>query len=404
MARPLDYSEWRRILKDLPLPAAILDRDAFDRNVALFAGLVQENGSGQSLRLATKSIRVPELMRRILSFGPPYRGLMTYTVRETAFLAEIGFDDFLVAYPTCQPDEWRLARRIHEDGKTIRLMVDSIEAARGLSRVMAGASRPLPVTLDVDMSLRYLGGRAHLGVRRSPIRSVRQVCDFFDAARELTGIEPVGLMGYEAQLAGLPDRNPFEPWMNGIKRLVRRASVTAVRDLRERIALELKARGHVLQIFNGGGTGSANLSPREPWLTEVTVGSGFVCSHLFSYFRNVAPEPALFFALATVRSSDPGWVTCQGGGYVASGPPGWDKIPIPYLPDGVHLLPGEACGEVQTPLRLEPDCALTVGEPVLFRHAKAGELAEHFREYLLVSGGEIVGRAPTYRGLEQCFL
>jgi len=40
---------------------------------------------------------------------------------------------------------------------------------------------------------------------------------------------------------------------------------------------------------------------------------------------------------------------------------------------------------------------------VLFRHAKAGELAERFNEYLLVAGGEIVDRVPTYRGLGCCF-
>jgi len=41
---------------------------------------------------------------------------------------------------------------------------------------------------------------------------------------------------------------------------------------------------------------------------------------------------------------------------------------------------------------------------VFFRHAKAGELAEHVLEYLLVDGDRIVGRAPTYRGLGLCFL
>jgi D-serine deaminase-like pyridoxal phosphate-dependent protein len=38
------------------------------------------------------------------------------------------------------------------------------------------------------------------------------------------------------------------------------------------------------------------------------------------------------------------------------------------------------------------------------RHAKAGELAEHFTEYLIVRGDKIAARAPTYRGLGKCFL
>ena len=35
---------------------------------------------------------------------------------------------------------------------------------------------------------------------------------------------------------------------------------------------------------------------------------------------------------------------------------------------------------------------------------EVGELAEHFREYLLVEDGRVVGHAPTYRGCGECFL
>jgi D-serine deaminase-like pyridoxal phosphate-dependent protein len=48
--------------------------------------------------------------------------------------------------------------------------------------------------------------------------------------------------------------------------------------------------------------------------------------------------------------------------------------------------------------------SVRLGDPVFFRHAKAGELAEHFAEYLLVRGSRIEGRVPTYRGMGKCFL
>ncbi len=110
------------------------------------------------------------------------------------------------------------------------------------------------------------------------------------------------------------------------------------------------------------------------------------------------------FALEVTRKPTPAMVTCLGGGYVASGSAGLDKVPRPYLPAGLTLLPDEMAGEVQTPLRLPVGLDLTLGEPVIFRHSKAGELAERFREYLLVRGAEVVARVPTYRGEEQCFL
>jgi len=136
----------------------------------------------------------------------------------------------------------------------------------------------------------------------------------------------------------------------------------------------------------------------------VTVGSGFVDSHLFDGYRGLGLEPAAFFALQVVRRPGPGLVTCHGGGYIASGSAGPSRLPIPALPPGLSLLSLEGAGEVQTPLELGRGRELSLGDPVFFRHAKAGELAEHFEEYVLIRGDRIEGRAPTYRGLGKCFL
>jgi D-serine deaminase-like pyridoxal phosphate-dependent protein len=47
--------------------------------------------------------------------------------------------------------------------------------------------------------------------------------------------------------------------------------------------------------------------------------------------------------------------------------------------------------------------SLAPGDPLLFRHAKAGELCERFNELLLIAGGRVVDTAPTYRGEGRCF-
>ncbi|HEY3553421.1 MAG TPA: amino acid deaminase/aldolase, partial [Solirubrobacterales bacterium] len=61
-------------------------------------------------------------------------------------------------------------------------------------------------------------------------------------------------------------------------------------------------------------------------------------------------------------------------------------------------------GEVQTPLLGEPAGSLTVGDRVYLRHAKAGELCEHFDTLFLVEGDQIVDEVPTYRGEGKAFL
>jgi D-serine deaminase-like pyridoxal phosphate-dependent protein len=42
------------------------------------------------------------------------------------------------------------------------------------------------------------------------------------------------------------------------------------------------------------------------------------------------------------------------------------------------------------------------GDPILFRHAKAGELAERFRTLHLIAGGRVLDEVPTYRGQGLC--
>jgi D-serine deaminase-like pyridoxal phosphate-dependent protein len=216
----------------------------------------------------------------------------------------------------------------------------------------------------------------------------------------------VGLLCYEAQIAGMGDASPFDPWMNPVKAAIRRVSVREVRSRRGEIVVALRRDGFELPLVNGGGTGSLLSTTEEGGVTEVTAGSGFYKPHLFDYYKDAhvnALEPACFFALEITRKPSPEMVTCLGGGYVASGEAGPDKVPVPWLPRGLTLQPHEMCGEVQTPLTVPPGVELGLGDPVIFRHAKAGELMERFEEVLLVSGDRVVERARTYRGDGQCF-
>lgn len=86
--QPMNYSAWQKLLKDERLPAAIIDLDAFDRNVAKLAEIAGR--TGKTVRIATKSIRVPDLILRVLDSGPPFRGLMCYTAEEAWFLHTLG--------------------------------------------------------------------------------------------------------------------------------------------------------------------------------------------------------------------------------------------------------------------------------------------------------------------------
>ncbi len=389
----------RAALADERLPLAFVDLDALDRNVDRIAATIA--GSGKTLRVASKSVRHLGLLRRIMARGEGFAGLMCFTAEEAGLLAGGGFDDLLVAYPTLQTGALRglaQAARKHQ----VWQVVDSVEHLQALGAAGRGAGVQLAAVLELDLALRP--GPLHLGARRSPIRDARDALALAREAREIEGVRLAGLMGYEAHVAGLQDKTPFAPAMNPIKRAMKKVAVPALRKLRAQVVEALRSEGFALELVNGGGTGSLRTTSAEACVTEVTAGSGFLCPHLFDYFEDsLELEPAAFFALEACRASDPGYVTCLGGGYVASGEPGWDRLPIPWRPEGLRYVTMEGAGEVQTPLRLG-GAQVQVGEVVIFRHAKAGELAERFNDYLLLRGGEPVGREPTYRGQGWCLL
>jgi D-serine deaminase-like pyridoxal phosphate-dependent protein len=372
----------------------MVDLDALDENARrLFAG-----ADGKPVRIATKSLRAPALLKRAADAGhSQVAGLMTYAARETPLLLKEGFRDLLLAYPTVLRADVAEVARANRDA-LVSVVADAPEHLEALDAAAREAGVRIPVVVDVDVSYHALGS-LHVGVLRSPLRTPEDVVAFARRVTTFLHLALHGVMAYEAQVASIPDHDPFAPRLDRVKRTIKALSRPDVARARAEVVRIAREAGLALSVFNGGGTGSLTSSAADPSLTEVTVGSGFFASHLFDHFRDVPLVPAAFFALQVVRKPRAGVVTCHGGGYVASGESGVSRLPRPTWPAGLSLVPLEGAGEVQTPLRVPAGVSLEVGDPVFFRHAKAGELGEHFTEYVLIKGGQVVGEAKTYRGL-----
>jgi D-serine deaminase-like pyridoxal phosphate-dependent protein len=221
---------------------------------------------------------------------------------------------------------------------------------------------------------------------------------------ELKNIRLEGMMGYEAQIAGVADKVPGQGGLNFVKSLLKRISLKKIAARRKQVVDLINGMGFELKFVNGGGTGSVESTISEQVITEVTVGSGFYNPHLFDYYRNFSMYPAAGFALAINRIPKKGVYTCSGGGYIASGAIEKVKAPAPWLPTGAGLDDNEGAGEVQTPVLYKGPERLHIGDPVFFRHSKAGELCERFNTLLLIKEGKIINEVPTYRGEGKCFL
>jgi len=240
----------------------------------------------------------------------------------------------------------------------------------------------------------------HMGVRRSPVRSPEDAVTLAEAART-RDLRVSGIMAYEAQVAGIRDRNPGSRHLDPLRRLIRHASAPDIAARRAAIVAALQRAGFELEVVNGGGSGSLLSTTRDPSITEVTAGSGFLGPHLFSGYRGLPFEAAAFFALPITRFPDADHITCSYGGFVASGAAGLDRAPIVHLPRGLAPLKAEGFGEVQTPLRRLDLCRrdLSLGDPIVCRHAKSGELFEHFNTVTCLSGDHEPEAWRTYRGL-----
>lgn len=372
---------WDSATSALRAPLVAVDLDAFDANAD---DLVRRAG-GLPIRVASKSVRCRVLLDRVLA-RPGFAGVMAYAVPEAVWLASAGVRDVFVAYPSVDLEALAEVAASDELRREVTVTVDSVEHVRFLRDALGGAAAGLGVALDVDASLRV--GRAHLGVRRSPTRTPADALAVVRAALGV-GLDVRGVMFYDAQVAGLPDVGPH----------VRVLKARSVRDLGARRAAVVDAvRTETdLRFVNAGGTGSLHRFGADPVVTELAAGSGLYGPTLFDGYDDFSPRPAMAFALPVVRRPGAGLVTAFGGGYVASGEPGWSRVPSPVR-RGLALLRTEAAGEVQTPLRGAEADRLVLGDRVWMRGAKAGELLERFDTVHLVRGGGLVDSVPSYRG------
>jgi D-serine deaminase-like pyridoxal phosphate-dependent protein len=395
------YERYEAALESIVPPFAFVDLDAMRANVTDLLGMAR----GVPIRVASKSVRCRALLRWILERDAGFRGLLTFTLPETLWLASEGFEDLLLAYPTADRDALRelAARTAGDPAGAPAVMVDSRAHLNLIDAVVEARSAPIRVCIELDIGWWPLGGRVKIGPKRSPIRTPEAAAALARGIASQRSVRLVGLMAYEGHIAGVGDDAPGSRLRNLAIRAMQRASAREIRPRRAAV-VDAVSRVAPLEFVNGGGTGSLAATASEPAVTEVTAGSGFYSPVLFDHYHSLDLRPAAGFAMPVVRKPSSRVATVLGGGYVASGPPGRDRLPQPYLPRGLRLDPHEGAGEVQTPVIGDAAPSLTLGDRVYFRHAKAGELCERFSRLYLLDGDEVVDEVPTYRGEGKCFL
>jgi D-serine deaminase-like pyridoxal phosphate-dependent protein len=388
-------------------PRLLVDLDHFLSNLSQVRSFLPPR---LGLRLSTKSLRVPFLINLSLEAGLA-TGLLCFSMDEAlALLSTTIATNAVVAYPVNDAHRASLA----PPGKNITICIDSLSRARMAAEDWRRAGHPgrLNVFLDLDVSYRL--GPVVIGAKRSGVSSegeLVEVVEFVLASREL---RLVGIMGYEAHVAGLAHESPYDGWVYRLivsfaKRFLFAPEAARIRARAKRCLEARGLRSGVDFWVNGGGTGCIRSASLDPSLTEVAVGSAAFSPSLFDSFGEDSladmRQPAMVFTLPVTRNHHGrGFCTVQSGGFIGSGSVGPDKCPVVLLPPSIGPTDEEGFGEVQTPLVARKRGARLpeVGEFVVCRAAKAGEICERFNEVVVLSekGAQV---HKTYRGLGWAF-
>jgi D-serine deaminase-like pyridoxal phosphate-dependent protein len=386
------YQLYKNILTNESYPLAILDLDQLYNNIQVNI----QRSKGKNIRIASKSIRSTEILKLIQKENDQFTGIMSYHAMEAIYLSKAGFKDILLGYPVA---DQALIQKIGEELKinpSICLMVDCPYHLELIQKEGEKLGVIFPVCIDIDLSIQFPG--VYFGVKRSPINTKEKLIQLLSYLKKHNAIRLDGLMGYEAQIAGLADNAKEYGIKNKIIQLLKKRSIPKINNWRKEAVNIINKEGFNLKFINGGGTGSVHSTVEDPVVTEVTIGSGFFNPHLFDNYQNFQLQPSLLFGVQIVRIPKKGTFTCHGGGFIASG--GIEKLKAPkvHLPKYGNLDKTEGAGEVQTPVIYNNDIELNIGDPIFFRHAKSGELCERFNDLIMIKDHKITNRAKTYRG------
>ena len=234
-----------RLYPELTTPAAIVDLDRMERNVAAMAAKLTESGIGH--RPHIKSHKSLSIARKQLEAGAI--GITAAKLSEAETFAAAGFSSILIAYPLIGADKLERFAALHERIEMIAV-VDSMVGADGLSAVGVRTGKPVQALVEID-------GGLHRGGRQPGEDAVQ----FALAVQRLPGIEVAGVMGYFGTIYKHRDEAALRDAV--------RAESDAIKDTVARF----RAAGLPVRIVSTGSTPAAAYSDALQGVTEVRAGN-----------------------------------------------------------------------------------------------------------------------------------
>lgn len=287
----------------IPTPAAVLDLDAFDRNVAKMAA--RAKGAGLAFRPHAKSHKCAALAHRQIAAGAV--GICCAKLAEAEAMARAGVGAILVTSPIAGAVQAERAARLAQDLADFRIVVDHVDGAAELG---AAALGPIQVLIDVDPRL-----------GRTGVASPQQAVEVAQTIAAQPNLKLIGVQCYGGQWQHIAGAN------------ARAAAVADGMAYLSTVLVALRTAGFPVDLVTGGGTGSFAADAAQGVLSEVQPGSFAFMDR--DYRDALAADPdgafeqALAIASTVISANQPEWVTVDAGlkAFATDGP-----LPEPLSP------------------------------------------------------------------------
>ena len=234
-------------VEQLDTPCLLVDLSALEDNIARL--MARLGSSGKSVRPHLKTVKSPELAKKLLEAGA--KGCCVAKVSEAEVMAAAGITDLLITSEIAgTPKINRLLALVHKYPE-IKVVVDSEYGADILDA--AAKSSKLGTKLKVLIEINVGQNRAGVSPGVPALELARHITS-------LTNLQLVGVQGYEGHLQHLEST-------------VRQSQCReAMQQLCETVR-QIRLAGIPLSIVTTGGTGTAEICAQFAEVTEVQPGS-----------------------------------------------------------------------------------------------------------------------------------
>lgn len=271
----------------IPTPAAVLDLDAFDRNVAKMAE--RARAAGLALRPHAKSHKTAALVRRQIAVGAV--GVCCAKLAEAEALAAAGIGQILVTSPIAGAVSAARAAALAAALPDFRIVVDHPDGAMELA---AAAQGPIQVVIDIDV-----------GMGRTGCHDAEQAADAARAVLAQPKLKLLGVQGYGGSWQHIEGANARAA-----------AAAEGMKALQAAIAA-IQAVGGTVDVVTGGGTGTFAADAAQGVLNEVQPGSfAFMDTEYRDALKDDpdgAFEQSLTIHSSVITANHPKWVTLDAG-------------------------------------------------------------------------------------------